>query len=115
MKLLFNRKNKNNSDCDIENTNDELIDEPLSFDNRVEQNTLSVIKEEGKQERKTKSLSYSFGILKFLVIIVVILAAFDALEHKYNIDNPLLQEVFELLKYATTTVMGYLFARKEEE
>lgn len=114
MRFLFSKKDKplfteSNNECINPDApmfgNDESVSEDLN---------LRMLEAKGEQERKNKSLSYSFNILKFLIIIVLVLVFFDGIESQLNIENNLLNEAFELVKYSTTTVMGYLFARKEQ-
>lgn len=123
IKRFFQKSRKtpivNEFEDDEENAFD---DKPLETDNTsgsqdeqiCVQPSLQLIQEQNKYELKNKTLDFSFDILRFLIIVIGVFVILDLIENKLGLKNPLLSEAFEILKYATTTVMGYLFASNKE-
>lgn len=73
------------------------------------------IETEHEEKRKDKLLKFTFKLFFVLLAIIVGFVLLDVVEHKFNIENPLLSEAFELMKYAITAVLGYLFANNAKK
>lgn len=80
---------------------------------QVERNIPIEISPEDK--RKDKILKFSFRLFFVLLAIIVAFVLLDVIEHKFNVENPLLSEAFELMKYVITAVLGYLFANNAKK
>lgn len=89
-------------------------------DNSNSSNTKSLsvkdLNEKAKIFNSIRLLDFSFKIVIVFLIVVVLLVTADILIQKYwDIENTLIKELFDLSKYAITTVLGYLFASKSSE
>ncbi len=91
-----------------------LPEEPL-FQNRKNSDiedslTIEEIKAKEEIQRKNKLLHFSFSSFYVMMIAILVIIIFDIAEQKLNIDHEILSQTFELIKYATTTILGFLFA-----
>lgn len=77
--------------------------------------SLEVIETTADIKRKEKILSFSFKLIIIFLSICGILILLDALFDKLEINNSLIKEFFDLLKYSTTSVLGYLFASEHKK
>ena len=102
--------------------NSHLDDKPLfpqdggqisnSEDNTIKQPNAIIPTPE--EERKNKLQKFSFNIVYAMLVSMGVVLGLSFLEKALKFDVPLLEEAFEVLKYSTTTILGYLFASKSE-
>jgi hypothetical protein len=67
-----------------------------------------------EENRKNQILQFGFSTFYILLIAVGAVVVFDIIERAVGVQDSLLDEVFSLIKYATTTVLGFLFANNSK-
>lgn len=95
-----------------------LPEKPLFSKNKTStnENTLSIEELEKRNAIKRKNILQQFGIDAFYktLSIIAIFVIVDIVLQELKIESKLLGEAFEVVKYATTTILGFLFANKSE-
>ncbi len=95
-----------------------LPEEPLFKKETTEslQHDLSLERLEKKNEIVRKNNLQRFGFRAFYITLGVLVGVvvLDIIEQKLNIQNELLKEAFNVVKYATTTILGFLFANNSK-
>lgn len=72
---------------------------------------MSELKELNNIRRKNQILTFGFLFLICLGIFLLVTVGVDVYLSEHNIKSELLMECFNVLRYAITTVMGYIFAK----
>ncbi len=60
--------------------------------------------------RKNKILKFSMESVRNVLGLTALLLLFDIIIQYFKLDNSLIREVFSVLKYSLTTILGYIFA-----
>ena len=66
-----------------------------------------------ENRRKNKLIKGAFDTVKWLVLLFGILLAADIAIQLLELDNYLIKECFSMVKYAASTILGFLFASKQ--
>ena len=77
--------------------------------------SLEVIETEADIKRKDKILSFSFILIKYFLIACGVLVILDVIFQKIGVTDSLATELFDLLKYSITSILGYLFASEHKK